>query len=218
MTFQDEQKQKEFEAFAAWYAEIAKRPSTSAHKSTMNQLRDMGSRLYGSAAFQEVLRANRVANITVSAERKLGKQSGGRSDRHSQSPTGRPPKPGSDRAKRLAEMAQQSDKLGAGKVVAAGDAKGFTEKLKVRAKEIAEVGVNADELANVQLSPISDSFDAVSGGIFAAAADLDWKELLKKYDQSAIQEVLLTMGETEETLQDKTPRQLANTLKKHVNG
>ena len=217
MTFQDEQKQKEFEAFAAWYAEIAKRPSTSAHKSTMNQLRDMGSRLYGSAAFQEVLRANRVANITVSVERKLGKQSGGRSDRHSQSPTGRPPKPGSDRAKRLAEMAQQSDRLGAGKVVAADNAKGVTEKVRVRAKDNATV-VTADELANAQLSPILDSFDAVSGGILADAADLDWKELLKKYDPSAIQEVLLTMGETEETLQDKTPRQLANTLKKHVNG
>ena len=217
MTFQDEQKQKEFEAFAEWYAEIAKRPSTSAHKSTMNQLRDMGSRLYGSAAFQEVLRANRVANITVSAERKLGKQSGGRSDRHSQSPTGRPPKPGSDRAKRLAEMAQQSDRLGAGKVVAADNAKGVTEKVRVRAKDNATV-VTADELANAQLSPILDSFDAVSGGILADAADLDWKELLRKYDQSAIHEVLLTMGETEETLQGKTPRQLANTLKKHVNG
>ena len=217
MTFQDEQKQKEFEAFAEWYAEIAKRPSTSAHKSTMNQLRDMGSRLYGSAAFQEVLRANRVANITVSAERKLGKQSGGRSDRHSQSPTGRPPKPGSDRAKRLAEMAQQSDRLGAGKVVAADNAKGVTEKVRVRAKDNATV-VTADELANAQLSPILDSFDAVSGGILADAADLDWKELLRKYDQEAIHEVLLTMGETEETLQDKTPRQLANTLKKHVNG
>ena len=217
MTFQDEQKQKEFEAFAAWYAEIAKRPSTSAHKSTMNQLRDMGSRLYGSAAFQEVLRANRVANITVSAERKLGKQSGGRSDRHSQSPTGRPPKPGSDRAKRLAEMAQQSDRLGAGKVVAADNAKGVTEKVRVRAKDNATV-VTADELANAQLSPILDSFDAVSGGILADAADLDWKELLRKYDQEAIHEVLLTMGETEDTLQGKTPRQLANTLKKHVNG
>ena len=217
MTFQDEQKQKEFEAFAEWYAEIAKRPSTSAHKSTMNQLRDMGSRLYGSAAFQEVLRANRVANITVSAERKLGKQSGGRSDRHSQSPTGRPPKPGSDRAKRLAEMAQQSDRLGAGKVVAADNAKGVTEKVRVRAKDNATV-VTADELANVQLSTISDSFDAVSDGILADAADLDWKELLKKYDPSAIHEVLLTMGETEETLQGKTPRQLANILKKHVNG
>jgi len=217
MTFQDEQKQKEFEAFAAWYAEIAKRPSTSAHKSTINQLRDMGSRLYGSAAFQEVLRANRVANITVSAERKLGKQSGGRSDRHSQSPTGRPPKPGSDRAKRLAEMAQQSDRLGAGKVVAADNAKGVTEKVRVRAKDNATV-VTADELANAQLSPILDSFDAVSGGILADAADLDWKELLRKYDQEAIHEVLLTMGETEDTLQGKTPRQLANTLKKHVNG
>ena len=217
MTFQDEQKQKEFEAFAEWYAEIAKRPSTSAHKSTMNQLRDMGSRLYGSAAFQEVLRANRVANITVSAERKLGKQSGGRSDRHSQSPTGRPPKPGSDRAKRLAEMAQQSDRLGAGKVVAADNAKGVTEKVRVRAKDNATV-VTADELANAQLSPILDSFDAVSGGILADAADRDWKELLRKYDQEAIHEVLLTMGETEDTLQGKTPRQLANTLKKHVNG
>ena len=217
MTFQDEQKQKEFEAFAAWYAEIAKRPSTSAHKSTINQLRDMGSRLYGSAAFQEVLRANRVANITVSAERKLGKQSGGRSDRHSQSPTGRPPKPGSDRAKRLAEMAQQSDRLGAGKVVAADNAKGVTEKVRVRAKDNATV-VTADELANAQLSPILDSFDAVSGGILADAADLDGKELLRKYDQEAIHEVLLTMGETEDTLQGKTPRQLANTLKKHVNG
>ena len=216
MTFQDEQKQKEFEAFSAYYEQVTKRPSTSAHKSTMNQLRDMGSRLYGSAAFQEVLRANRVANITVSAERKLGKQSGGRSDRHSQSPTGRPPKPGSDRAKRLAEMAQQSDRLGAGKVVAA-DAKGVTEKVRVRAKDNATV-VTADELANAQLSPILDSFDAVSGGILADAADLDWKELLKKYDQSAIYEVLLTMGETEDTLQGKTPRQLANTLKKHVNG
>jgi len=217
MIFQDEQKQKEFEAFAAWYAEIAKRPSTSAHKSTINQLRDMGSRLYGSAAFQEVLRANRVANITVSAERKLGKQSGGRSDRHSQSPTGRPPKPGSDRAKRLAEMAQQSDRLGAGKVVAADNAKGVTEKVRVRAKDNATV-VTADELAYAQLSPILDSFDAVSGGILADAADLDWKELLRKYDQEAIHEVLLTMGETEDTLQGKTPRQLANTLKKHVNG
>lgn len=67
-------------------------------------------------------------------------------------------------------------------------------------------------------STISDSFDAVSDGILADAADLDWKELLKKYDQSAIYEVLLTMGETEETLQGKTPRQLANILKKHVNG
>jgi len=181
----------------------------------MNQLRDMGSRLYGSAAFQEVLRANRVVNITVSAERKLGKQSGGRSDRHSQSPTGRPPKPGSDRAKRLAEMAQQSDRLGAGKVVAADNAKEVTEKARVRAKDNATV-VTSDELENVQLSPISDSFDAVSDGILADAADLDWKELLKKYDQSAIYEVLLTMGETEETLQGKTPRQLANTLKKKV--
>ena len=217
MTFNDEQKQKEFETFAAWYAEIAKRPSTSAQKSTRNQLHDLGTRLYGSTAFQEVLRANRVVNITVSAERKLGKQSGGRSDRHSPSPTGRPPKPGSDRAKRLAEMAQQSDRLGAGKVVAADNAKGVTEKVRVRAKDNATV-VTADELANAQLSPILDSFDAVSGGILADAADLDWKELLKKYDQSAIYEVLLTMGETEDTLQGKTPRQLANTLKKHVNG
>ena len=112
-------------------------------------------------------------------------------------------------------MAQQSDRLGAGKVVAAGD-KDFTEKLKVRTKEIAAVGVTSDELENVQLSTILDSFDAVSDGILADAADLDWKELLKKYDQSAIYEVLLTMGETEETLQGKTPRQLANTLKKKV--
>jgi hypothetical protein len=107
--------------------------------------------------------------------------------------------------------------LGAGKVVAADNAKGVTEKVRVRAKDNATV-VTADELANVQLSTISDSFDAVSDGILADAADLDWKELLKKYDQSAIYEVLLTMGETEETLQGKTPRQLANILKKHVNG
>ena len=218
MIFQDEQKQKEFEAFSAYYEQVTKRPHTAQARSLLNQLRTIAVGQYGNGAWQELNRAARVTSNTVSAERKLGKQSGGRSDRHSQSPTGRPPKPGSERAKRLAEIAQQSDRLGAGKVVAAGDAKGFTEKLKVRAKEIAEVGVNADELANVQLSPISDSFDAVSGGIFAAAADLDWKELLKKYDPSAIQEVLLTMGETEETLQDKTPRQLANTLKKHVNG
>ena len=217
MIFQDEQKQKEFEAFSAYYEQVTKRPHTAQARSLLNQLRTIAVGQYGNGAWQELNRAARVTSNTVSAERKLGKQSGGRSDRHSQSPTGRPPKPGSDRAKRLAEMAQQSDRLGAGKVVAADNAKGVTEKVRVRAKDNATV-VTADELANAQLSPILDSFDAVSGGILADAADLDWKELLRKYDQEAIHEVLLTMGETEETLQDKTPRQLANTLKKHVNG
>jgi len=217
MIFQDEQKQKEFEAFSAYYEQVTKRPHTAQARSLLNQLRTIAVGQYGNGAWQELNRAARVTSNTVSAERKLGKQSGGRSDRHSQSPTGRPPKPGSDRAKRLAEMAQQSDRLGAGKVVAADNAKGVTEKVRVRAKDNATV-VTADELANVQLSTISDSFDAVSDGILADAADLDWKELLKKYDQSAIYEVLLTMGETEETLQGKTPRQLANILKKHVNG
>ena len=216
MIFQDEQKQKEFEAFSAYYEQVTKRPHTAQARSLLNQLRTIAVGQYGNGAWQELNRAARVTSNTVSAERKLGKQSGGRSDRHSQSPTGRPPKPGSDRAKRLAEMAQQSDRLGAGKVVAADNAKGVTEKVRVRAKDNATV-VTADELANVQLSTISDSFDAVSDGILADAADLDWKELLKKYDQSAIYEVLLTMGETEETLQGKTPRQLANILKKHVN-
>ena len=217
MIFQDEQKQKEFEAFSAYYEQVTKRPHTAQARSLLNQLRTIAVGQYGNGAWQELNRAARVTSNTVSAERKLGKQSGGRSDRHSQSPTGRPPKPGSDRAKRLAEMAQQSDRLGAGKVVAADNAKGVTEKVRVRAKDNATV-VTADELANAQLSPILDSFDAVSGGILADAADLDWKELLRKYDQEAIHEVLLTMGETEETLQGKTPRQLANTLKKHVNG
>ena len=217
MIFQDEQKQKEFEAFSAYYEQVTKRPHTAQARSLLNQLRTIAVGQYGNGAWQELNRAARVTSNTVSAERKLGKQSGGRSDRHSQSPTARAPKPGSERAKRLAEIAQQSDRLGAGKVVAAGD-KDFTEKLKVRTKEIAAVGVTSDELENVQLSTISDSFDAVSDGILADAADLDWKELLKKYDQSAIYEVLLTMGETEETLQGKTPRQLANILKKHVNG
>jgi hypothetical protein len=217
MIFQDEQKQKEFEAFSAYYEQVTKRPHTAQARSLLNQLRTIAVGQYGNGAWQELNRAARVTSNTVSAERKLGKQSGGRSDRHSQSPTGRPPKPGSDRAKRLAEMAQQSDRLGAGKVVAADNAKGVTEKVRVRAKDNATV-VTADELANAQLSPILDSFDAVSGGILADAADLDWKELLRKYDQEAIHEVLLTMGETEDTLQGKTPRQLANTLKKHVNG
>ena len=217
MTFQDEQKQKEFEAFSAYYEQVTKRPHTAQARSLLNQLRTIAVGQYGNGAWQELNLAARVTSNTVSAERKLGKQSGGRSDRHSQSPTGRPPKPGSDRAKRLAEMAQQSDRLGAGKVVAADNAKGVTEKVRVRAKDNATV-VTADELANAQLSPILDSFDAVSGGILADAADLDWKELLRKYDQEAIHEVLLTMGETEDTLQGKTPRQLANTLKKHVNG
>mgnify|MGYP003396646502 FL=1 len=217
MIFQDEQKQKEFEAFSAYYEQVTKRPHTAQARSLLNQLRTIAVGQYGNGAWQELNRAARVTSNTVSAERKLGKQSGGRSDRHSQSPTGRPPKPGSDRAKRLAEMAQQSDRLGAGKVVAADNAKGVTEKVRVRAKDNATV-VTADELANAQLSPILDSFDAVSGGILADAADLDWKELLRKYDQEAIHEVVLTMGETEETLQGKTPRQLANILKKHVNG
>lgn len=150
MIFQDEQKQKEFEAFSAYYEQVTKRPHTAQARSLLNQLRTIAVGQYGNGAWQELNRAARVTSNTVSAERKLGKQSGGRSDRHSQSPTGRPPKPGSDRAKRLAEMAQQSDRLGAGKVVAADNAKGVTEKVRVRAKDNATV-VTADELANVQL-------------------------------------------------------------------
>lgn len=231
MTFQDEQKQAEYNAFAAWYAEVAKRPSTSAVKSLMNQLRDIGTRLYGNGPFQEVLRANKRAALTPETpERKLGKQSGGRSDRHSPSPVARPPKPGSDRAKRLAERMPQNDRLEAAKVVAEGDLLGFAGKdasikMKVvKSKENPNDGHFEEwnekkELANVQLSTgatLNTETGRTESNLVADARELSAKDLVEKYGRDLIAEYLFGAGFELESLSEKTDRQIANALKKHV--
>lgn len=228
MTFQDEQKQAEFNAFAAYYRLVAQRPHTSAKMSRLNQLESI-MRGDFPGALQELRGEQRTKVIAQNAERKLGKPEGSALTRRGSLPAQKQPQPGTGRYERLKaagllpsqQAAVQSGKLEAVKVVAGGNAKEVTEKIKARTKEIAAVGVTADELASVQLST-GDDFNTETGrtenDLIGDARELSAKELVERYGRDLIFEHLFEAGFERDGLGQKTDRQLANTLKKHVNG
>lgn len=226
MTFKDEQKQAEFEAFAAYYRLVAQRPHTSAKMSRMNQLESIIRGDYP-GALQELRAEQRIASAQQAQERQLGKQAGGgQQTRRGSSPVVKLPQPGTARYERLKAAGllpsqqaaqEQSGRLEAVKVVAGDDSKNFTEKLKRRTKEIAAVGAKADELSTVQLST-GATFDTEAGrtenDMVQDAVNLNAKDLAAKYGRDLIFEKLLELGETGDTLIEKTDRQLANLLKR----
>ena len=61
MTFNNEQKQAEFNAFAAYFSEVSKQPFTAARRSLVNNLRSIAVGQFGNAAWQELVRDNRSA-------------------------------------------------------------------------------------------------------------------------------------------------------------
>ncbi len=222
MTFNDEQKQKEFEAFAAWYAEVAKRPSTSAVKSLMNQLRDIGTRLYGNGAFQEVLRANKVATLQPEqAERKLGKPQGDAARRSLLPTTVKLPQPGTGRYERQKERGLLGGKSEAPAVVAAVDDKLSAGQPKTTKKDVAKAIIAAAELSGI----IDPSDDEEAAGLARDEKESDLQQdvlsmkstdLVEKYGRGVIYAKLTLMGEDAESLSEKTDRQLANILKKKM--
>lgn len=223
MTFNNEQKQAEFDAFKTFCEIFAKRKQDSIKSSGRNQLSSFTAGQYGGDAQQEIKKVLNAGNVPKlqSKEIKLGKPSGGGSSRRSQSP-GQPtaPKPGSPRDLRLKERAEREGRLAVPVVVAGGEtAESLIEGTKRASKIIRQAGATADELLQVQLST-GAIFDTETGQterlVFADAADLSAKELVEKYRRDLIYEYLFNAGESAENLDQKTDRQLANILKRKV--
>lgn len=227
MTFKDEQKQSEFNAFAAYYRLVAQRPHTSAKMSRLNQLESI-MRGDFPGALQELKGEQRTRVIADKAERKLGKQQGGALTRRDSSPVqSKPPQPGTARYERhkaagllpsqQAAQQAQSGKLEAAKVVAGGEP---AEK-PTRAKRAETKPEPIPELSTVQLST-GDNFNTETGrtenNLAADARELSAKDLVERYGRDLIFENLFEAGFERDGLEQKTDRQLANTLKKHVAG
>lgn len=227
MSFPDEKKQKEFDAFAAYYALVAQRPHTAAKSSRLNQLRSIAIGDFGNGGFQEILRANKPSTQPKeqSVERMLGKAPGGES-RRGTPPATNPPAPGSERHKRLLERGVlQESKSAAQEVVAGDNAKDFSERLKRRTKAIADAGFEADDFLNAatlleRSLAAAETFDTETGrtenDLLADAPNLSAKELIEKYGREVIFEKLVEIGEDCEALAEKTDRQLSNLLKRKV--
>ena len=226
MTFKDESKQAEFEAFAVYYRMVAQRPHSSQKMSRINQLESI-MRGDFPGALQEMKIEQRKQQVERTAERKLGKPEGGALTRRDSSPAqSKQPQPGTGRYERLKaagllasqQQSAQSGKSAVAKIVAGGEtAAGLTEKVKRRGKDIAAAGVTADELANVQLST-GATFDTDAGrtenNLEADVQGLNAKALVEKYGRDLIFEALVNAGENPDALTEKTDRQLANLLKR----
>lgn len=220
MTFNDEQKQAEFDAFAPYFAAVSKRPVTAASRSLLNQLRTIAVGQFGNGAYQELLRANR-REVPLQPER-TGKPTGGGNNRRNQSPTiQKAPQQGSPRwLRNQARGVGQSGKSAAPAVVAAGEtAESLIEGTKRLSKKIANAGVTADELTNIHLSTGAE-FNTETGrtenDLMQDAAALGWKELIEKHGRELMFEALLNAGHDGVELEQKSDRQLANLLKKEA--
>ena len=213
MTFTDEQKQVEFEAFSAYYTLVSKRPITSATRSLLQQLRAIAIGQFGNGAFQELVRANRT-ETQQKTEVRLGKQSGGglSRERRNQSPEQQPRSMSPDRAARLAKREAQKSRSEAPAVVAA-----------VNLVEAAKIPITITTMPPMHDGlPIGIALDSETGAterdLTGDARELSAKELVEKHGRDLIFSHLISAGFDRQDLEQKTDRQLANTLKKHVNG
>lgn len=218
MTFKDEQKQAEFEAFAAYYRLVAQRPHTSAKMSRLNQL-DSIMRGDFPGALQELKSEQRKQVVERTAERKLGKPEGSALTRRGSLPVAKQPQPGTGRYERLKaagllpsqQAAAQSGKLEAGKVVVGGE---FVVGIATDSNTLI---MSEEAITSVQLSTAA-TFNTETGrtenSLEADAQILNAKDLVEKYGRDLIFEALTNADENPNTLAEKTDRQLANILKK----
>lgn len=122
-----EEKQAEFEAFAAYYAIIAQKPYTAATRSLLNNLRTIAVGQYGNGAWQQLVRDNR--RQPAEQPERVVKTSGGSQRRNAPPQQGNAPQPGTPRWERLKAAGLLEGKSAAHEVVAGGeyDAKQFYE-------------------------------------------------------------------------------------------
>jgi len=218
MDFKDETKQAEFAAVSAFYTLVSKRPSNSVNKSLLNQLRDIIVRQFGNGAWQELHRATRNEAAETRREVQLvGKSTGGGLSSNRQrkpSPgTAKEAKPGTARAQRIAARLGKEQ---GGRSVAAlvAGVKPVTEKPKNIVQAVAAEDLVAGDL--VAFNDANEVEKVIWVNPFDDAASLSAKELVEKYGRDLIFEYLLNAGLEREDLEQKTDRQLANILKKHV--
>ena len=190
-TFDNEQKQAEFEAFTAWWSAVSKRPFSAATRSLLNQIRNISTANYGSKATDELRRANVVIGTEQLQERRLGKREGD-GTRRSQSPaqTGKPSQASMNRAARKAE------RLG---------------------KQNARSGVqNPVVVDDIILPKVLKNIVDEPTDLFSAAAEMKAAEIVENYGREAISDYLFNTGISREEMEQKTDRQLANILKKKL--
>ena len=189
-TFDNEQKQAEFEAFTAWWSAVSKRPFSAATRSLLNQIRNISTANYGSKATDELRRANVVVGTEQLQERRLGKRDGD-GTRRNQSPEQKKPQASSARLERQRQRAAQNARLGVQNPVAAAE----------------PIVTNP----TVQVQNLHES-----GDLFSDADEMKAAEIVEKYGREAISDYLFNTGITREEMEQKTDRQLANILKKKL--
>lgn len=229
-----EEKQAEFDAFAAYYAIIAAKPYTSASRSLLNQLRSIAVGQYGNGAWQELVRNNR--RQPAEQPERVVKMSGGSQRRNAPPQQGNAPQPGTPRYERLKAKGALESKLVAVEVVAGGEtAEMITGKIKSIAKAISKSGKTADEISEFSERPenfvhlsTGATFDTETGrtvndlmvdAAIKGAGEFSAKDLLEKYGDGArdlIFEKLVELGHDADVLGEKSDRQLANLLKKEA--
>ena len=227
-----EEKQAEFEAFAAYYAIIAAKPYTSASRSLLNQLRSIAVGQYGNGAWQELVRNNR--RQPAEQPERVVKMSGGSQRRNAPPQQGNAPQPGTPRWERLKAKGLLESKSGTPEVVAGGEPE-KKERQRTRKEIIEQVSSDYESEIKMQSVHLSTGaeFNTETGrtvndllqdgvpdieiiGITGDVSDLSWKELVEKYGRDVIFERLIDLGHDADVLGEKSDRQLANLLKKEA--
>lgn len=216
ITFKDENRQAEFEAFAAFYALVAKRPFTASKRSLINQLHSIANAQFGGGAASELSRANPYTGIQTeqpASERRLGKPGGDERARRGSSPNQSQPNNPAAKAReaRIAARQVQESRSAAPAVVAADSLVNTPPKIAVKQPELKQVQLSTGATFDVDEGRTSDALPS-----FVDAANFSAKELVEKYGRDVIYEYLLSAGYDADNLSDKTDRQLANLLKKQV--
>lgn len=225
-----EEKQAEFDAFAAYYAIVAQKPYTAATRSLLNNLRTIAVGQYGNGAWQQLVKDNR--RQPAEQPERVVKMSGGSQRRNAPPQQGNAPQPGTPRWERLKAKGLLESKSATQGVVAGGEtAKSITEKIKSVTNVVDELGKTADEVSAIATSfhlSTGAEFDTETGrtvndlmadAAIKGAGEFSAKDLLEKYGDGArelIFEKLVELGHDADVLGEKSNRQLANLLKKEA--
>lgn len=207
----NEKNNLEAEAFLALCAELAKRPYSAQKRGAMNQLTSFASGQYGRETHQAAIKIFKENSPVIeTAERKLsGKQSDDGLSRRNRSSGPKTAKPASDRAARIAERQEREGRLVAPKIVAGGRSRDESLIKKAPVVEATKPVVETKPKESPDVPEIGND-------LLHDAVTISAKELTERYGRDPIVAYLLENGETEENLDQKTDRQLANLLKKKL--
>ena len=194
----NEKNNLEIEPFLALCTELAKRPYSAQKRGAMNQLTSFASGQYGRETHQAAIKIFKENSpVPETVERKLsGKQLDDGLSRRNRSSGLKTLQPTRDRAARIADRLGIGDRSAAPKVVAGGrtEIPKQPEPKPAIVHDVPETGID----------------------LLHDAAVFSAKEITEKYGRDPIIVYLVENGETAESLDQKTDRQVANLLKKKI--